>query len=139
MSLDSNKVKAYVDGSYRNGKVGWGAVILKGSKLYGEFCGVLDDEEVCGTRQVAGELMAVREVLFWCKEQGISEISIYYDYKGVEEWVTGAWKAKNPITKSYRDYVHSMDLKINWIKVKSHSGDYYNDMADKLARTIISD
>jgi len=131
------KIKAYVDGSHRNEKVGWGAVILKGETLYGEFCGVLEEDEVQGTRQVAGELMAVREVLFWCKEQKVTELSIYYDYKGVEEWVTGGWKAKKEITQNYRDYVRASGIKITWVKVKSHSGDYYNDMADRLASTML--
>lgn len=131
------KIKAYVDGSYRNGKVGWGAVILKGDTLYGEFSGVLNDDEVQGTRQVAGELMAVREVLFWCKENKVTELSIHFDYKGIEEWVTGGWKAKKAITQEYRDYVRSSGIKITWVKVKSHSGDYYNNMADRLASTML--
>ena len=67
------KIEAYVDGSYREGKVGWGAVIVKDDELYGELSGVLDEEEVQGTRQVAGELKAVKEVIFWCKEQKIKE------------------------------------------------------------------
>jgi len=130
------KIDAYVDGSYKDGKVGWGAVIVKSGKLYGEFSGVVDDKDVMGTRQVAGELRAVEEVIFWCKEQKVKEINIHYDYAGISEWVTGAWKAKNPVTQKYRDYVRSSCLKINWIKVKSHSGVKYNDMADELARKM---
>ncbi|MEI6093127.1 MAG: RNase H family protein [bacterium] len=131
------KIEAYVDGSYREGKVGWGAVIVKDEMLYGELSGILDEEEVQGTRQVAGELKAVKEVIFWCNEQKVEEIHIYYDYTGIKEWVTGAWKAKNPVTQDYRDYVKASCVKIHWVKVKSHSGNLYNDKADKLAREII--
>ena len=131
------KIEAYVDGSYREGKVGWGAVIVKDDELYGELSGVLDEEEVQGTRQVAGELKAVKEVIFWCKEQKIKEIYIYYDYTGIKEWITGAWKAKNSVTQDYRDYVRTSGINIHWVKVKSHSGNRYNDKADKLAREII--
>ena len=134
-----HKIEAYVDGSYKDGKVGWGAVIIKDGELYGEFSGIVDDEEVHGTRQVAGELKAVKEIIFWCKEQKIKEISIHYDYTGIKEWVAGTWKAKNPVTQDYRDYVRASGVKINWIKVKSHSGNKYNDKADKLAREIICD
>ena len=130
-------VEAYVDGSYREGKVGWGAVIVKNGELYGEFSGVMNDDEVQGTRQVAGELRAVEETLFWCKEQKVSEISIYYDYAGIREWVTGAWKAKKEVTQKYRDHVRSCGIKITWVKVKSHSGNKFNDKADSLARKII--
>ena len=134
-----NLIEAYVDGSWMAGRVGWATVILKGGKLYGEFSGALDDEEVQGTRQVAGELKAVEQTLYWCVEQDIKEITIYYDYAGVKEWVTGAWKAKLPLTQKYRDYVRSLDVKISWVKVKSHSGVKYNEMADKLAKKVISD
>lgn len=132
-------VEAYVDGSYRDGKVGWGAVIIKNGVLYGELAGILDEGEVDGTRQVAGELKAVQEVIFWCKEQGVGEIAIFYDYAGIKEWVTGAWKAKKPVTQYYRDYVRASGVKVKWIKVKSHSGVEYNEKVDRLARKIISD
>ena len=133
------KIQAYVDGSYKDGKVSWAVIIVKGGKLYGEFSGVLNDKDVLGTRQVAGELKAVEEVIFWCKKQKVKEISIHYDYAGIREWVTGAWKAKNLVTQKYRDCVRACGLKISWIKVKSHSGVKYNDMADKLAREMVSD
>jgi ribonuclease HI len=131
------KIEAYVDGSYREGLVGWGAVIVKDDALYGELSGILNEEEVQGTRQVAGELKAVKEVIFWCKEQKVKEISIYYDYTGIKEWVTGTWKAKKSVTQDYRDYVRASGVNIYWVKVKSHSGNRYNDKADKLAREII--
>lgn len=130
-------VEAYVDGSYREGLVGWATVIVKDGVLYGEFSGVMNEEEVQGTRQVAGELKAVEETLFWCKEQKVKEISIYYDYTGIKEWVTGAWKAKKEITQRYRDHIRACGIKINWIKVKSHSGISFNEKADQLARRII--
>lgn len=133
------KTEAYVDGSYKDGKVGWGVVIVRDGELFGELSGVLEDQDVLGTRQVAGELRAVEEVVSWCKKHKVKEIYIHYDYTGIKEWVTGAWKAKNPVTQKYRDYLTESKLKINWVKVKSHSGVKYNDMADKLAREIISD
>ena len=131
------KIEAYVDGSHRHDKVGWGVVILKDGKLHDVLCGVMNEEEVQGTRQVAGELQAVKAALSWCTEKKVKEIFIYYDYAGVREWVTGAWKARNPVTQDYRDYVRASGVKINWIKVKSHSGNKYNDMADELARKLI--
>lgn len=130
-------IAGYVDGSYREGKVGWGAVIVKGGVLYRELSGVVDDKNVQGTRQVAGELRAVEETLSWCKEHNIKEISIYYDYTGIKEWVTGAWKAKKEVTQRYRDIVRACGIKIHWVKVESHTGVEFNERADSLARKII--
>ena len=130
-------IEAYVDGSYRNGQVGWGACIVRDGELYGEFCGVVSEKDAAGTRQVAGELQAVIQVLFWCKEQGVDEITVYYDYKGIECWVTGEWKAKKEVTQHYRDYVQGAGIKIKWVKVKSHTGVYFNEVADRLASQMI--
>ena len=61
-------VSAYVDGSYREGQVGWASVIVKAGKAFAELSGVMTEEEVQGTRQVAGcELKAVEETLAGAK------------------------------------------------------------------------
>lgn len=130
-------IKAYVDGSYRNGKVSWGLVIVKNNEVYGTFSGILSDLEVDGTRQVAGELRAVKEAVFWAKEQKLNSLDIYYDYEGIRAWVTGEWKAKKLVTQDYRNFMHSSEIKFNFFKVKGHSGDKFNDMADKLASDIL--
>lgn len=130
--------KAYVDGSYKDGKVGWGAIIIENDKVYGEFSGTMTEDEVDGTRQVAGELRAVLEVLFWCDENNVEDIEIYYDYQGIKDWVTGAWRAKKRVTQNYRDKVLSYNINIKWVKVKSHSGDYYNDKVDELAKKMVN-
>src|ERR1051325_6675010 len=49
----------YVDGSYINGATGYGAAILKDGEVVAELCGPIEQAEVSGTRQVAGELRAV--------------------------------------------------------------------------------
>ncbi|MBN1114840.1 MAG: ribonuclease H [Oligoflexia bacterium] len=126
-------LKAYVDGSYRDGRVGWATVIVKNSEVVDELSGELADEEVQGTRQVAGELMAVQKTIEWCNASRVKGIEVHYDYKGIECWVTGEWKAKLPLTQNYRDFVRLSKINIKWIKVKSHSGDKFNDRADELA------
>jgi viroplasmin and RNaseH domain-containing protein len=130
-------VSAYVDGSYREGQVGWASVIVKAGKAFAELSGVMTEEEVQGTRQVAGELKAVEETLAWCKKHKVEEISIYYDYTGIREWVVGSWKAKKEITQKYRNYVRACGIKIHWVKVESHTGVKFNEMADEIARSLI--
>ena len=75
----------------------------------------------------------------YCIENGIPEIDIYYDYMGIEKWCTGEWQANKPGTISYRDYYNSIKnkLAVNFIKVKGHSGDKYNDLADLLAKKAL--
>jgi ribonuclease HI len=130
-------IEAYVDGSYKDGKTAWAAVIVKDEKLCEELSGLVDEEEVAGTRQVAGEVKAVEEVLCWCKAQKITGIRIYYDYAGIECWANGAWKANLPLTQNYRAYVRNSGIRIEWVKVKSHTGVKFNERADKLARRLV--
>ena len=124
----------YVDGSHINGATGYGAVILKDGSVIDELCGAVDVAEVSNTRQVAGELMAVKEALKWCLEHSISEVSIYFDYLGIEKWATGQWKTNQTLTKDYSRFVRECRIKIHWHKVASHTGDRWNDRADALAK-----
>ena len=47
-----------------------------------------------------------------------------------------AWKTNKDGTKAYKAFYESLagKLKVNFHKVKGHSGDRYNDEADKLAK-----
>ena len=67
----------------------------------------------------------------------MEELSIYYDYTGIREWVVGSWKAKKELTQKYRDYVRASGIKIHWVKVESHTGVKFNEMADEIARSLI--
>lgn len=131
------KVDIYVDGSFQQNKATYGAVILLSSgKILHKLSGVLTEQETQGTRQVAGELAAVVKSVEWCLKYNISEIDIHYDYLGISEWVSGNWQAKIDLTRNYVKFMcfAKSKLKITFIKVKSHSGDYWNDYADTLAK-----
>ncbi len=124
----------YVDGSFINGATGYGAVILKNGKVVDELYGTVAASEVNNTRQVAGELIAVKKALKWCVEHSITEVSIYYDYFGIEKWATGSWKTNQPLTQEYARFVRECPIKIQWHKVDSHTGNRWNDRADALAK-----
>ncbi len=125
--------KAYVDGSYHNGKIGYGAVILKNDETVQEIYGRIFDGDFSKHRQVGGELLAVIKVLEWCEERDIRNISIYYDYTGIKEWATDSWKANKEATKKYKKFIKESSVSVEWIKVKAHSGNEFNEIADALA------
>ncbi|MBD3182698.1 hypothetical protein GF312_10420 [Candidatus Poribacteria bacterium] len=129
-----NNYHIYVDGSYYENSTGYGAVILKNNKIVDELWGSVPEDMVYKARNVSGELYAVRQVIVWCKKNSVREIDIFYDYKGVKEWVTGDWKAKQDLTREYLDFIRKSGIKIHWHKVESHTGDKWNDRADELAR-----
>ena len=55
---------------------------------------------------------------------------------GIEMWATGGWKTNNPLTTNYAKRMKevSKQLRIDFHKVKAHSGIAYNDRADALAK-----
>ncbi|MFO7841576.1 MAG: hypothetical protein R6V48_05415 [Fidelibacterota bacterium] len=124
---------AYVDGSFQNDSIGYGAVIVQNNKILHEISGCLNTG-FNSHRQIAGELKAVLETAKWCNKNNISEIHVFYDYTGIEMWAAGKWKAKNTLTKAYQEYMIRQSTVFHFHKVAAHSGDRWNDYADKLAK-----
>ena len=60
--MSKHQYEIYVDGSFINGATGYGAVILKNGAVVDELYGAVAATEVNNTRQVAGELIAVRSL-----------------------------------------------------------------------------
>ncbi|MBR1740809.1 MAG: RNase H, partial [Lachnospiraceae bacterium] len=60
-------------------------------------------------------------------------------YEGIAKWCNGAWKTNKEGTKAYRAFYEEMakGMEIRFEKVRGHSGDKYNDMADHLARQAL--
>lgn len=134
MSLQNYSYHIYVDGSFLDGRVGYGVVILENDRVVEEISGLVPTEFIQGTRQIAGELYAVQEAVRWCQKNSIQEIDVFYDYKGIEKWATGEWKTKKPLTRGYAEFIRSCGIRIHWHKVDSHTGNRWNERADELAR-----
>lgn len=137
---EQDDVVAYVDGSYHagTGEFSYGVVILRDGQ---EICfkEKQNDAELAAMRNVAGEIMGAWRAMRYAVEEGLSQITIVHDYEGIARWCLGDWKANKKGTKAYKAYYDSIKGKvhINFQKVKGHSGDYYNDMVDKLAKEAL--
>lgn len=140
-------VRAYVDGSYdaAGDRFSCGVVIVEtdaeGNSGTTELNAVFDDAEAAQQRNIAGEIMGSKLAIDHCMANGIKAVEIYHDYEGIGAWADRRWKANNPLTQGYRDFVaearKSMDIK--FVKVKAHAGNRYNELADKLAKKALSE
>ncbi|MBE9478877.1 MAG: hypothetical protein IMY80_02845 [Chloroflexi bacterium] len=83
---------------------------------------------------MAGELRAVQEAIAWCREHSVAEVSLFYDYEGIEKWATGEWRANKPATRAYARMAQDWPIVVHWHKVESHTGNRWNDHADQLAK-----
>ena len=140
-SIDNDSCRAYIDGSYLD-NVGYafGSVFFTSDKEYHNL-GYDNNLEILSLRNIAGELLSaiysIELAINLCKRK----IEIYYDYEGIYKWAVGDWKAKTDITKAYATLMsnYSNYIDIKFIKVKSHSGVVYNDLADKLAKKALKE
>lgn len=131
---------AYVDGSFdkESGDFSCGAVLfLDGEEL--TFSERFTDPELAGMHNVAGEIMGALTVIRYCLDHGVRALEIHHDYEGVGRWADGGWKANKPGTQQYAAECRAAAqvMKLRFVKVRGHSGDKYNDMADKLARQAL--
>lgn len=139
-------IKIYTDGSSLGnpGPGGWGAVFIEGEKIIHEFGGY--EKNTTNNRM---ELTAVIETLKYInKNYKKNNVTIFADSNyvllGVTSWIfnweKNGWKnaSKKPVMnqdlwKEFIDLIRNYDNKINWQKVKGHSGHIHNDRADEIA------
>lgn len=131
----------FVDGSFMLEKqnYSYGLVAVNNGKVVFEDSGVGNDLDAIALRNVSGEVMGARKAVEYAIEHGHRELTIVFDYQGIESWAIGTWKRNNRITSSYNEFMQEKmkEIKINFKKVKGHSGDKYNDLADKLAKNAL--
>lgn len=133
----ASKAIAYVDGSFNaeTNVFGYGVVMFHNGKEI-HLSHSYNDEDLATMRNVAGEIYGSMAAMTYALENNIKTLSIYYDYMGIAKWCTGEWKTNKNGTIAYKKYYDKARKKvnINFEKVKGHSGDKYNDLADKLAK-----
>lgn len=131
---------AYVDGSFdiKTKRYSYGMIIIYNGQEITEN-DAFDDKALAEMRNVAGEIEGSKAAMLWCVTNDVSELDLYYDYAGIEKWCTGEWKTNKSGTIAYKEFYDwvRQRLTVNFVKVKGHSGDKYNDMADKLAKEAL--
>ena len=130
----------YVDGSFRadTGDYADGIVILEGGEEL-TFSEKFTDPDMALMRNVAGEIRGAQAAMEYALKQGWPGIYLYHDYAGIAFWCTGEWKASKDGTIAYRDFYRNIRdrLEVRFVKVKGHSHDRCNDLADKLAKEAL--
>ncbi|WNF89787.1 viroplasmin family protein [Vagococcus fluvialis] len=131
-------VQLYVDGSWndRKSQYGWGFVLVVDEKSISSGFGKGNNSKYLKQQQIGGEVVAVLQGLDRAVYKGCKHAEIVYDYLGIEMWATGEWQAKSDIASAYVHYLkeYNNEIDISFKKVKSHSGNKFNDQADRLAK-----
>lgn len=133
---NKNIIDIYVDGSYlkKIKQYSYAFVIVKnGQVTHFEYGKDTKNHEI---GNVAGELRAVIESIKYSICNNYEKINIHYDFSGIKTLALENCKPKTNITKNYRFFIkEKMEIiSIKFIKIKSHSGNKYNNLADRLCR-----
>ena len=135
-----NEVTIYTDGacSGNPGKGGWGAILINAKET----------KYMSGSKQLTTnnqmELTATIEALKAILKP--SNIALYTDSQyvknGITSWIfnwkKNGWKTANKKPVANKDLWIELEKyvdfhSVSWFWVKGHSGDHYNEIADKLA------
>lgn len=134
--MENKSITAYIDGSYTKNKEysGYAVVFVKDNRILESISGC--SYQNIKMQNVTAELTAAMKAVEWAVNRRYSNIIIYHDFIGVSKILTGEWGAKTSFTKYYRKFMEKKKnkIRISFGFVKSHSGDIYNEIADKLAR-----
>ena len=138
-------IKIYTDGacSGNPGRGGWAAIIIDGQKIK-KLSGA--SENTTNNRM---ELTAVISALKYVKDFNIELFTdSKYTKDGIQQWIINwkknGWKTANKKIVSNKELWIELDENVNlheieWIWVKGHSGNHYNEIADKLAVNAMSE
>ena len=127
---------AYVDGSFdvQTKTFSYGVVFIQDGHAF-QYSGTSNEPHLAEMHNIAGELMGAMRAMEIASVHKIQKLTIYHDYLGIAKWCTGEWRAKKSGTQAYKQYYTDMrrNIEIDFVHVKAHSGDYYNELADRLA------
>jgi ribonuclease HI len=133
----------FVDGSYnpRNNKIGYAGLLFPPGDdnpvpyKYADW--EYDDQEMTdGLKNIYGELRATIVGLEEAVKRKYIGVNLHYDYAGIESYARFEWAANSQFISLYVAKMREFrqHLEINFIKVKSHSGDRLNDIVDGMAK-----
>lgn len=136
--VPKDAVQIFVDGSFNSDKkiAAYGLVIIKKDKVFLKDFSAYPYFDVTESHNVGAELIGAKRAVELSLANDFNKLVIHYDYIGIEKFATGAWKAKIPQTLEYQMFMqrYMKLVDISFVKIKSHSGNKFNDMADRLAK-----
>lgn len=138
-----NPWHAYVDGSYsvrcpEGVAIGIAMIDNLGNKY--KCSKFYVSPELATHRNVGAEVLAAYIAARVAVKMNCKHLVIHYDYSGIGNWMNGSWSANTEMSKTYVKEMNKMKelINISFKYVRGHSGNRWNDAADKFANEAIA-
>lgn len=133
----------YVDGSYNitTEKYAYALVAVKDNVVEYIENGKSQDNSNKSIRQIAGELEATVRGVEYALRENEKKVVIFHDYAGIAHHATGFWERKEQSSVDYYNKMRSLmdkGIEVIFVKVDSHTGDLYNEIADEKCKEALS-
>lgn len=124
----------YVDGSYNisTQRYSYGLVVVNDNVVEYMESGAHDSKS--NIRQIAGELDGAVNGVEYALKKGAKKVVLFHDYEGIFHHATGSWDRKDASSTEYYEKMNllfSKGIEVIFVKVDSHTGDFFNELADE--------
>lgn len=142
LAIPPGTIELWVDGACLEDpaglRFGWAYVIRRDGQELARHASSRILPYMAEHRNVAAELQAVIAGLEHCRQLGLTAVTIFFDYQGIESWGIGVWRTNTRTTQEYQAYIRACPLILVWRKVTAHSGIPLNELVDSLANSAAS-
>ncbi|KGO13099.1 ribonuclease HI [Clostridium botulinum] len=133
----------YVDGSYNSStkKYSYGLVAVRNDVVEYIDSAASKDSSKSNIRQIAGELEGAIKGVKYALSKGEAKVVIFHDYEGVSHHATGFWERREQSSIEYYNKMNELinkGIEVLFVKVDSHTGDLFNELADEKCKEKLS-
>ena len=126
----------YVDGSYNvsTEEYSYGMVAVENDVVLHIESGYSKSDDEVNIRQIAGELEGAIKAVEYALTLGKDQVVIFHDYIGIANHATGLWERKDKSSIEYYNKMQALmaaGIKVIFVKVDSHTGDFFNELVDE--------
>lgn len=130
----------YVDGSYKDNVYSGAYIVIKDNKIiYERSKRGINIQAAKTLGPLSGELNATMLAVQYAVNIGSEKLIIYHDNYDIRNLLQQNKKPKDKYQQEFlnfvTDYIHKSNIKIDFVKVKSHNNNKWNEYVDKLAVT----
>ena len=132
----SEGLHIYVDGSYNvsTEEYSYGMVAVENDVVLHIESGYSKSDDEVNIRQIAGELEGAIKAVEYALTLGKDQVVIFHDYIGIANHATGLWERKDKSSIEYYNKMQALmaaGIKVIFVKVDSHTGDFFNELVDE--------